>query len=80
MITITTTSELDFELVKESLSNHGFEFKTEVKRRWLFGTYYRIEVAFSPKIPFLQHLLNVAIKEEDYWAADSIQRMINLKK
>jgi hypothetical protein len=82
MITLMTTNEIDFELAKEALTNHGFEFKTSTMRKMIFfgvRTYW-IKLVFSPKVSFLEVLLRQAETQEDYYIASSIKRMIDIKK
>jgi len=82
MIRIYADTSLNFQLVMESLTNHGFKATSEIRRRWRFfgKKLYIIDVEFIPGELFLNKLLEEFIKDEDYWGADSVQRMINIRK
>lgn len=82
MVTMLTTSELHFRLVKEALTNHGFQFKESMTRKyWFFGkVLYKVTVDYVPRLHFLEKILQEAIDAEDYVNAEGIQRIIDIKK
>jgi len=82
MSKIIATSLLDKDLIIEALTNHGFKTTSFVEKQWRwFGkSYYVISIEFVPNESFLKKLLEEFIKDEDYWGADSVQRMINIRK
>lgn len=81
MVQLIAKTKLEFDLVREGLTNHGFKFTCQTRKKFLwFGPeVYKVFIEFVPPVSFLQQLLREAEKVEDYYLADSIQRMINIK-
>lgn len=78
MVKITSNSKLQFDLVREALSNHGFKFEaTHYKKyRWLGEIIYEVRVDYAPNLDLLKHLLVMAEENEDYINAEGIKKMI----
>jgi len=82
MSKLIANSELDFRLILEALGNHGFKTTSYKTKKWRFfgKDLYVIEIEFVPGELFLKKLLEEALAIEDYYNADAIQRMINIRK
>lgn len=79
MVKITSNNKLQFDLVQEALTNHGFKFELEHRKKykWFGETIYIIVVEFHPPLDFLRLLLSKAEEMEDYKNAAGIKNMIN---
>jgi hypothetical protein len=73
---------LDQQLCLEALLNHGFKCTSRTYRRFRFfgKRLFEVEITFIPGVMFLEKLLEQALAIEDYWCADGIQRLINIRK
>jgi hypothetical protein len=82
MVRLIAKTKLEFDLVREALTNHGFKFTCQTRRMffWFGPEVYKVFIEFVPNVQFLQQLLHEAEKIEDYYLASSIQRMIDIKQ
>lgn len=79
MVKITSNNKLQFDLVQEALTNHGFKYELEHRKkyRWFGQTIYTIVVEYVPNLDFLKLLLTKAEELEDYRNAAGIRNMID---